>query len=316
MKKHLLYVLAFCSVLSPAFAQDKASDSVVRVATPNGEDVPVLKKIGDLAGEKAHVEYDYLGTKYGADVWLLSGEKVMEMIQVLPSGAAIMGGTFVSPEGEDVGQAIQKDFAAQNPARAQKILERVRASLNKDGAPPPPDQANEPATTAPAAEKSKTPDAAATAEMIWSHMDKLGLVRYGAEKDAPIVYLVIDPTQEPSVEAFKKLEPFADAKKIDLRVVPITLTSEKALMDIAMILPDKTSPQELKDLMAGKHPLSKAPPNPDGGLLLKNTADFVEAMRLNTLPSLFYRPSATGPIRAVKGMPKDWDPILKELGIE
>lgn len=312
MKKYLLSAFVLFLILSPAFAQENsAPQSLARVQAPQAEKIPVLKKIGEMAGKKSDVEYDYLGKEFDADVWLISGDTLMEMVHVLPSGAAIMGGTFVSPEGKELGSVLQKKFAAENPERAQQILTRVRASIEKNNT-----QTGQ--SPAPQAETSQEfpKDAAATAEMIWSHMDKLGLVRYGAEKDAPVVYLVLDPTQPDSIDAFKKLEPFAEAKKIDLRAVPISFSSEQVLMNVALILPHKEAPRLLKALMNGRSFASKEPPNPDGGLLLKNTADFVEAMRLNVLPSLFYRHSPAEPIRAVKGPPKDWTPILKDLSIE
>ena len=311
MKKYLFPVLILFLFVVPAFAQDDAaSASLARVQAPKVDDFPVLKKIAAMADKNAGVEYDYLGKESDVEIWLISGDRIMEMVHVLPSGAAIMGGTFISSDGKELSSAIQKKFAADHPDRAQKIIARVRASMGKDDVAQVPQQ-NQPQATTPA-----PTDKVGTAEMIWAHMDKLGLVRYGADKDAPVVYLVIDPTQAASVEAFKKLEPFAENKKIDLRVVPIAISSEQALMDIALILPRQSAAQDLKDLMEGKRPVSKEPPNPDGGLLLKNTADFVEAMRLNALPSLFYRHSISEPIRAVKGPPKDWAPVLKELDVE
>ena len=306
-------LLPVAAVAQEAAPHSSLSDTSAVVAasetpseTPKAENVPVLMKIKEISGKDRKIEYDYMGKQYGADIWLVSGTHVIQMIEVLPSGAAIIGGTFVSPEGQELGGALQKNFADTHHDRAQEILKQVRESLDK--APKAAVESGKPA-----------PAAAITGAEVWNTMPKLGYVQYGSDDKAlPVVYMVMDPAEPASKDAFAKLDAFAEAKKLNLRVVPITLTSTDTIMVLSNILAGSDQPKALKDFINGKRPAASAhePPKPEGGLLLKNNADFVEVMKLDKLPSLFYRKSDADPIRAVKGTPKDWPAILKELGLE
>ena len=300
MKKSSLGIVALSLLFAfPVFAQDAAAP----VAEPTMEQFPVLQKIKDEA--KGALSFDYVGRESDADVWLVSGDKVMQMVHVLPSGSAIVGGVLVSSEGKELSTGLQKKFADAHRERAAEILANVRKSMGADAA-----------TVAPlSAEEVKT-KAAATSNLIWSRMPTLGLIRYGADKDAPILYLVMDPTEAPSQEAFKKVEQFAIDKKLDLRVVPISLTSAESVMPIATAMGASDPATALKEVMDGKKPAADEPPNPQGVAALKNNADFSQALHLDKVPAVFYRKSEKDPIRVIKGAPKDWSSVFKELGLE
>ncbi len=327
--KHFIFSLLILSLLvsSPSFAQrvdqqpgpepTKQVTSVVMAKAPNAANVPVLQKIREQGGG-VPMEFDYIAKEQDADVWLISGDKIMQMIYILPSGAAVIGGTLISPQGVELSTILQKKFADENRDRAAQILNRVRTSMqeeDKKSAAVVPD--TEIAAKPQNAETEKpVAKPAVSGAMVWDSMAKLGVVHYGADKDAPVLYLVMDPLDPASQQAFKTLEPFADKKLLDLRVVPISLASTATIMQVALVLGDKDAAAKLKLMIEGTDIMPKEPPKPEGGLLLKNNADFVIAMKLNALPSIFYRRSETDPIRAVKGSPKDWAPIFTELGLK
>lgn len=309
MKPSFLCGLAVCIALVSftAAAAEKETSS------PSAPAIPVLQKIkeqGDGAEKGGALEFDHVGKEFGADMWLVSGDKVMQTIYVLPSGAAIVGGVLVSPDGKEISPGMHQEFARKNKARVDTIVNRVKTSIET------------------AAKKEKTtPDAAKTnppitSETVWERMSSLGIVHFGADKEVPVIYLVIDPTQDVSQQAFAKLDGFAAEKKIDLRVVPISLHSPEAILRLAVLLGEAAPQESLRSLMTEKNieesKMSEKgpPPNPQGAMKLKNNADFVDALKINTLPSLFYRRSSADPVRAVKGEPKNWSIIFNELGLQ
>lgn len=284
------------------------------VKSPDPKTIPVLEKIKSQGQDLA---YDYIGSNAGIEAWLISGDKVMQMVYVLPSGAAIVGGTLVSQDGKELSSVLQRDFAEKHRDRATAILDKVKASIGETGAALPADPVKPVMAGQEAAPTDHAAAKQAPMDMLWSKMQELGTVRFGATENAPIVYAVLDPVQAESKQAWKVLSEWAETNRIDLRIVPISLDKHEAALGSALVLSDADPVKTWRAWMAGTTPVQtkQAPANPDGVLRLKINADFVQALTLTT-PSLLYRRDQTSPIRVVKGAPKNWDTVKGELGID
>ncbi len=294
MKKIPILILMMALVF-PALAQEKGK---VNPNAPDPEKIPVLQKIKEQ-GE--NLAYDYLGRRFGTDTWLITGPGVMQVIYTVPNGvAAVVGGVLVGPDGQEISTAMQREFTEANPERAQKLLEQARQSVDTASAETP----------GPKPSPSET---------IWTQLAQLGLITYAArdiDAPVPIVYAVLDPDQAESGETFLRLLPLAESGRIVLHVVPLLTRRADRLLDMAHIL---SSPEDAPALwqkaVAQESFNIPQTVDPKGAEALNANASFAAGLKLYTVPFLFYRiPEAEGwsRVRAVKGMPKDWETLLKE----
>jgi hypothetical protein len=296
MKKLLVLFLVLLAL--PAFAQE--NKKAPAASGPNPEKMAVLKKIKEQ-GE--NLEYHYLGRRFGMDAWLITGKGVMQIVHTAPNGlSAVVGGVLVGPDGQEISSAMQREFTEKNPELAQKLLETAREK---------PD--NAPAEAAAPQNKS---------DQVWNDLSKLGLVTYAVtdiDAPVPIVYAMLDPEQEESKIAFRKLLPLAEEGKIVLHAVPLATTSGAALAPIAAVLAAKDSVDQWKKFLGGTPPQMPDTIDPMGAEKLNANVTFAQGLKLKGVPFFFYRkPEAGGwgKVQVLKGMPKNWEIFLKSIEIQ
>jgi hypothetical protein len=269
---------------------------------PDPAKFPVLEKIKSQAtGGGKDLSFDYMGQRFGMDAWLISGKGVMQMVLVQPqSGAAYLGGLLIDPSGKELNSEIQTDFIKKNPDRARDILVSARG-IDKDAA-------------AKSLSDGKIPPAPSQADALWTSMGKLGVITYGSG-DKPIVYAVLDPAQAESKQVGGKLIVLAEGGQIILKIAPLAIQSADSIMPIAQTLGSADPGTAWKNLMDGKIEKLPETPDPKGVMALKDNVTFAQGLNLRTLPFLVYRQGGKGIIRAVKGAPKDWEILLKDMGL-
>lgn len=310
MKKYIVIaVLAFVWSV-PASAQMKKTQPA-----PDPNKVAVLKKIRE---QGKNLEYAYLGRRFGMDAWVISGPGVMQVLYTAPDGvAAVVGGVLVGPDGQEVSTAMQREFTQKYPARAQKMLEAARSK-----------PAEAVAQNAATGDKAASPPAAdekpiSRSEQIWTRLGGLGLVTAASPdvtKPVPVVYAILDPSQADSKTVWDKLSALADRGLIVVHAVPLATQTADQLLDIAHVLGGGDDRRALWDgLLAGTKPAAPQTVDPKGAVGLNDNVTFAQELKIFAVPFLLYRVPATasswGPVRAVKGMPKDWSVILSDLGV-
>lgn len=261
---------------------------------------PVLAKIKEKSG---NVAYDYLGQRFGLDMWVISGPGVMQMIYTLPGNqGAIVGGNLVDSEGKELSSALQQEFIAKNPKRAEEMIAAVQSAVSEQAPPTVAD--------VPAAEIS----GGTASQKIWAALEKTGWISFGSDVNAPILYAVLDPYQQQSRALWAKLIPMAELNKIRLYVVPVASTKPETVETIARLLGDTDRAGGWRKLIIGEAlPPSNGPANPQGVLDMKSNLELMQALRLRSVPVLLYQRHNTGLVRLVTGMPKDWNGFETEL---
>lgn len=289
MTRFLFALLVSILISSPAWAQNTQ-------AAPDPATIPALEKI---KAEGKDLAYDYIGRRYGLDVWLISGKGVMQMVYTIPeTGAAVIGGLLLDPKGEEAAGRLQDEFTKGNPERAKEILVLAAGQPDKQVAPEAPATSSSPA------------------EKLWQRLGDLGLVSYGPESGTPELYAVLDPGQPESRKTWLMLSNLAANGKIRLHVVPLALTAADHIMAIAQVLGSDDPARSWRDVMDGK--LDRLPPSPDpkGAEGLQANTRFAQELKLYKLPFLVYRAQGQGgKIRAIRGLPQDWDKLLSEMGL-
>ncbi len=260
---------------------------------------PVLAKIKE---KSQGITYDYLGQRQGLEVWVVSGPGIMQVIYTLPNNqGAIIGGTLIDGDGKELSTAMQQEFIAKNPQRAQEMIAAVQSA--KD---------DQPASVAdvPAHEIS----GGTASQKIWTMLEKTGWISFGSDVTAPALYAVLDPYQPQSRALWAKLVPLAELNKIRLYVIPVATTKADTVPTIIRLLGDADRAADWRKLIVGESlPPSSAPANPQGALDLKNNVDLMQTLRLRAVPVLLYQRHNTGLVRLVRGMPKDWAALEAEV---
>lgn len=295
MEKILSFVFAFALISSPAFAQT-ASDP---------KTIPVLQTIASTAKD---VSFEYLGKAEAADLWLVTGKRIMQTVYVLPNGQAIVGGLLVDAQGNEISTRMQQEFARANPDRAGRALALAQ------GETPPPAAASQAAPTEQAAPAAATPPAMPppSTDALWDELYRLGLIAVGKNAQAPLLYAALDPAQDESKKAYAKLKPLADKGVIALRIIPM---SNEVPLQVAQVLGSMDPASSWDKLIAGKMKPGGMP-NADGAARLKSNNDFAQKLHIQSAPFFLYRQIDNNAVRAVKGLPKDWSAMEGELGLK
>lgn len=278
-------------------------------AAPSEKDYPVLEK---LKGKSDNLTYDFLGKKFGLDAWLLSGPELMQVVYVLPEHkTALVGGTLVGQDGKEAGSALLQDFLKDRPERAEAIVKTVRSDILKEKAIAPVVSSDKSVPSA-----SKT--AASPSEVFWDRLAHVGTISFGSDPKAPLVYAVMDPTMAETAGLWHVLLPLAEKGHVNLVVVPLAVSTADSIMDIAIVLGDEDPQLAWKNLLTGKKPDVTSTPASHGVLRMQTTVELAQAMNLRELPLLVYRSAVgkeAGPVRMLRGVPKDWTHFLTDLGV-
>ncbi len=315
MTRSILIALAFLFPVAAVAADGVRPPALVDIMTPTAEakaaelaaampaavaapippidpaKFPVLAKIKEQSGD---ANYDYLGQGFGLDLWLISGPGVMQVIYTLPNNqGAIIGGSLIDAEGKELSGALQQEFIAKNPERAEAIISTVKSKKDET----------------PVAVAAETPS-----QKIWSLLEASGHIGFGAEDSVPVLYAVLDPFQQQSRDLWTKISPMAEQNKVLVNVLPLATSKVDHVAVIAQLLGEADKQSGWRKLVAGEKLEVPKLKEPQGVLLLKNNLELMQALQLRDVPLLFYKDAASGKVRIVKGMPKDWAAFEKELG--
>lgn len=288
------------------------------------EKFPVLAKIKERSKD---VSYDYLGQRFGLDMWIISGPGVMQVVYTLPNNqGAIIGGSLIDPNGDELSTAMQQEFIEKNPARAEEIIASVQKGNEERIATETPDQPAqqiENAAALPAPEVNTQSLAASEkaivtpSQKIWNALQDVGQIAFGPEADVPVIYAVLDPAQQTSHEVWQYLKAqLVDQRRARVIAVPMAVAKPDMIAVLARLLTDREAPELWQKLITGQElPAAAGPSNPQGVLDLKNTLDLMKMMRVRAVPLLFYKKADSDTVRLVRGMPKNWNDLEKDAGI-
>lgn len=134
---------------------------------------------------------------------------------------------------------------------------------------------------------------------------------YGRD-DAPELWMIIDPACSYSIQAAEQLKPFADAGRLRLRIVPISiLDHEDNGMSTKAALALLSNPFE-RMTSAWLQRNFSGPTDPDAAAKLQKNGAIAEAVKLTGTPTFFYR-KPDGSEGRLDGMPTNVRALVADI---
>jgi hypothetical protein len=115
-------------------------------------------------------------------------------------------------------------------------------------------------------------------------------------------------------QVWEKLEPLTKDGRLTLRIVPLALSRIDNVMVIAQILGSDNPSAEWVKAESGQLENLPETPAPKGALGMKANVEFAQSLNLREIPFFVYK-NTDGKLRAVRGLPQDWNKLLAEMGI-
>ena len=272
------------------------------------EQFPILAKIKQNAKD---VSYDYLGQRLGLDVWLISGPSVMQIVYTLPNNqGAIIGGSLVNADGQDIGGPMQQNFIQKNPERAEDMIAKVsRASKEVEVAQVP---------STPQTEHQNN-----FSKAVWTLLQQdaaenhpgVGKITFGDSKNTsiPSLYVLLDPYQEQSIAVWPKLLEKVEQGKVNLMVLPIAATNPNKLQEIAQSMIEQDPQNAWKTLITEQKLTTPVKEDRSGLFKLRANLALIQGIGLRQVPVFLYRFKDTETVRIMTGIPKSWEALWEEM---
>ena len=307
-----VYVALFTIVLTLLYADvAKAQDS----KTPAYP--PYVKLLVDQG-----VQVRYLGKGLGLDTWLTARNGQVQYVYVTPNQEANIVGVLIDRNGKLITADQLSVFAQQNPESfknfaataipgVKEALEKQEDSSTEEAQKV--DTPNEPSAENFAKTLKKTDTASSPAEKLYADIETTNWFEVG-KAHAPLVYAVIDPDCTHCHRLIQTLRQDKAYEKgqIRTRLVPVGIMSGDALYRAGTLL---SLPDKEKTFFAHIDGDEKALPVDEEatlGAVTKNMT-FLQNWNLDVTPFLVYR-SKDGSLKIVRGVPKDMDAFLKDIG--
>lgn len=241
--------------------------------------VPALKRIASAGATLLD-----LGAAHGMRTIFARKGNAFQVFYVVPDGSAAIGGIMWDARGHDV----TRDQVAPIPG----VIPTVKIG--------------------PAAGSPNTPAA------VDEGVDPLSLVRktiYGTtgSPDAPQLWMFVDPFCAYSIRAMHQLEPYVQAGKVRLSVIPLSVLDyedQGRSTPAAKIMVGEPTDQMVADWVGGN--LTGPPPSDATAALARNMA-VAEALHLRGTPMLLWK-TADGSSGRSDGIPPDLNAVIASLG--
>lgn len=278
---------------------------------------PYVKKLADQG-----VQVRYLGKGLGLDTWLTARNGQVQYVYVTPNQEANIVGVLIDRNGKLITADQLSVYAQQNPESfknfAASAIPGVKEALEKQETSDGKDTQVVDASQEPSAENfaktlKKTDTNSSPAEKLYADIETTNWFEVG-KADAPLVYAVIDPDCTHChrlIETLRKDEAY-EKGQIRTRLVPVGIMNGDALYRAATLL---SLPDKEKTFFAHIDGDEKALPvdkEATLGAVTKNMT-FLQDWNLDVTPFLVYR-SKDGSLKIVRGVPKDMNAFLKDIG--
>jgi thiol:disulfide interchange protein DsbG len=157
-----------------------------------------------------------------------------------------------------------------------------------------------------------------TVPAIDESADPLSLVQtttYGTTgaPDAPQLWMFVDPFCAYSIRAMQQLEPYVEAGKVRLSVIPLSVLDyedQGRSTPAAKIMVSEREDQMVADWVGGS--LTGTPPSDATAAVDRNMA-VAEALRLRGTPMLIWK-TANGSLGRSDGIPPDLNAVIASIG--
>jgi thiol:disulfide interchange protein DsbG len=242
--------------------------------------VPALKRISSAGATLLD-----LGTVHGMRTIFAKKGNAFQVFYLVPDGSAAIGGIMWDARGHDV----TRDQVAPIPGVIPTV--KIGTGVRQLKATPAADQGDG---------------------------DPFTLVRettYGTvgSPTAPQLWMFVDPFCAYSIRAMQKLEPYVQAGKVRLSVIPLSVLDyedQGRSTLAAKIMVSEPKDEMVADWVGGS--LTGTPP-PGAAAMLERNVVVAEALHLRGTPTLIWKTADGSPGRS-DGNPPDLDAVVASIG--
>lgn len=280
-------------------------------ANAKGPDVASIKPLQDWQ-KKTNTQINYIGSRYGMDVWIATRDSVLQLIYTTPDKQAMLiNGILVGPDGTDVTTALQQEFVSKNPEQAEAMLQVVSGDQKNLSQVEPSAQTPQPGTSTQVAAQKPS-----KSELLWRDLADAHSVTIGPKDGVPTAYMFVDLGCSHCKDLWAKVAPAVNAKLLQVKLVPVSVLgpdSEKA----AAALLGMDAAQQVKawdnHIKGGKDATNFTQA---GKAALTANQQLFAHYKQNSTPILVYRSQAEQKVKMVLGTPADMNGIWADIGIQ
>ena len=308
-------ILSSLALALMTLSAQAAPPKKIAVPTPTVADIKPLQDW--QAKTKAHL--DYIGTRYGLDMWIATRDSSLQLVYTTADHQAmLLEGTLLGPNGENLTTELQSEFVAAHPDQAEAMLKNVSqnnpALKNTPfGAASPAPNSGQTSAATPAAPAAAPTAPASRSENLWQDLSTAKTISFGADT-APTVYMIADLTCDHCKDLWIKLSPAVAASSLHLQILPIAILG-KTSQDAAASVLSQSNPADawLDHIKGGKN---DAPATAEGIAALAANQALAKKYKLLSTPTLIYRDHVTNAVKLVFGNPNDMIGIWTDMGLQ
>jgi protein-disulfide isomerase len=273
-------------------------------AKPQTQTGPTIASIAPLKEfqERTKARLEYMGTKYGLDVWLASHETDIQTIYTTGDKKGLLiDNTLYSTGPTDETAAIQRDFMFNNPDKIEDIMQKVGATrmaqLDES-------ENTASATTSATAHTTKNPAAeqkprSNRGEQLWEQLSITRSIDFGSNNAPSTAFMLVDPNCQHCHSLWNKIDGQLKDHTLNLRLVPVAILGKSSEQAVAQLL-SQSNLQDAWTRIVKKETLTEAS-QPSGAAGAVLNQKILRDFKLTTTPLLVYRQNGTGKVRLIAG---------------
>lgn len=343
-------VLPFVAMLLPVMAAH-AAETPAPTSSPAVAEAPKAEvakpaaeslKIGGLVDPntisafrntlKAGTSIHYMGDEFGLKAYFLTNGAAGYIAYVTPDSQAYLMGSLFGADGTPISalQAARMKVAGFDPSPYLGGDEPAPPPALDPAAPQPAASASAATTVAPTAPSAApaTPPAAQPAvaptpsgkksagQILLTEANSASWIAYGSAL-APQVTVFMDPGCSECHKFFQSLLPYAEQKKIYLRVIPVTaIDPTNSPQKVAKVFSMPVPAEAWKGEMTGRSITAGVTASPEALSATTANEALFDRWKLPGTPYSLYTSKETGQVKVLFGTADDFSGFLKDLGVQ
>ncbi len=247
--------------------------------------------INNLANDGAQIRF--LGKDSGVEGWIAIKNGQEQYFYVLPNGSFLSGILF-DPKG--------KAITVEQVSRLRQQSGEVLDSLTADVTQPP--------THVQDAAKADRYEFKTPSEQLYFDIENANWIPVG-QAGTPLLYSFVDPQCSYCHNMMIALKPHIESGRVQVRIIPVGFSDETQAQ--AAYLLAAPSPVDLywRYLEGDKDALPASPEISKQGV--QRNMSLMQSWKLDVTPLVVYR-GKDGKVKIIRGMPKNLDSLIADLG--
>jgi thiol:disulfide interchange protein DsbG len=268
------------------------------VGTPlEGPSPDAINTLRIFKGQGAEIHY--LGRLYGLDGWLVTKDKIVQVVYTTLDGQGTLVGVLYGPTG-DMETAKQLVTAQQNGV--------VIPDPNAATAGTPPTTAAAPGPSPAAGNTAPEP----ASERLLKDMQGSTYIKFGPD-DAPPLYVFMDPRCHFCHGYWETLSQIMPQNTFQLRVIPVGILGPDSVQQAERVISAANPADAWSKIEAGDLSVMMIQPTTDSPQKLQANNDLMTRWKMTGTPYSVYR-AKDGKVKLVYAVPTDVAQVVADLG--